>query len=46
MEIEELIAKIILIIVAAILIKLAAWLLPVIVVLAVLYELYIFLTER
>ncbi|MBQ6813351.1 MAG: hypothetical protein IJP12_01805 [Methanobrevibacter sp.] len=46
MEIDELITYIILIIVAAVLIKIFAWLLPLIVVLAIIYVIYRYLTDE
>ena len=46
MKIDELITYLIIIIVVAVLIKLFAWLLPIRVVLAIAYVLYIFITEK
>jgi hypothetical protein len=46
MEIDELITYIIIILVVAALIKLFAWLLPIIVVLAIAYVLYVYITEK
>ncbi|MBO7212794.1 MAG: hypothetical protein J6V44_17565 [Methanobrevibacter sp.] len=45
MKIDELITYLIIIIVVAVLIKLFAWLLPIFVVLAIAYVLYIFIKE-
>lgn len=45
MKIDELITYIILIIAAAVIIKLFAWLLPVLVILAIAYVVYIFISE-
>jgi len=46
MKIDELITYLIIIIVVAALIKVFAWLLPIFVVLAIAYVLYIFITEK
>lgn len=46
MEIDELITYIIIIIVVAALIKVFAWLLPIIVILAIAYVVYLYLSER
>ncbi|MBQ2961499.1 hypothetical protein [Methanobrevibacter sp.] len=46
MKIDELITYIIIICVVAVLIKLFAWLLPIFVVLAIAYVIYIFITEK
>ena len=43
---DELITYLIIIIVVAVLIKLFAWLLPILVVLAIAYVLYVFITEK
>ena len=46
MEIDELITYIIIIIVVAALIKIFAWLLPIIVILAIAYVLYLYISEK
>ncbi|MCI5737145.1 MAG: hypothetical protein Q4Q24_01145 [Methanobrevibacter ruminantium] len=46
MKIDELITYLIIIIVVAALIKVFAWLLPIFVVLAIAYVLYVFITEK
>ena len=46
MKIDELITYLIIIIVVAALIKFFAWLLPIFVVLAIAYILYVFITEK
>ena len=46
MKIDELITYLIIIIVVAALIKVFAWLLPMFVVLAIAYVLYVFITEK
>ncbi len=46
MKIDELITYLIIIVVVAALIKVFAWLLPIFVVLAIAYVLYIFITEK
>lgn len=46
MRIDELITYLIIIIVVAALIKVFAWLLPIFVVLAIAYVLYVFITEK
>lgn len=46
MEIDELITYIIIILVVAALIKFFAWLLPIIVVLAIAYVVYVYITEK
>ena len=46
MKIDELITYLIIILVVAVLIQLFAWLLPIFVVLAIAYVLYIFITEK
>ena len=46
MEIDELITYLIIIAVVAILIKLFAWLLPIFVILAIAYVIYIYISEQ
>ncbi len=46
MKIDELITYLIIIIVVAALIKVFAWLLPILVILAIAYVLYVFITEK
>jgi hypothetical protein len=46
MKIDELITYLIIIVVVAALIKVFAWLLPIFVVLAIAYVLYVFITEK